>query len=449
VSKLKTVYVCQSCAATFPKWMGKCLQCGSWNTIEEQIVEQRSGTRSANSPNPIKEPISLISVKQEKHIRQTTAISEFDRVLGGGLMPGSVILIGGEPGIGKSTLLLQLVLKNKQWKSLYVAGEESEAQIKDRADRLGEVHGNCLITTQLIVEDLVQLFRDIKPDIVIVDSIQSTQSRNLESIPGTISQIRESAYQLINIAKYLNFPIVLVGHITKVGNIAGPKVLEHLVDTVLQFEGDQSSGLRILRTTKNRFGNTAEIGIFEMQQSGLKEIPNPSEILIDLHSEPLPGVALALINEGIRPLIVEVQALVSAASFGTPQRSSTGYDQKRLNMLLAVLEKRAGLKLSTRDVFVNITGGIRITDTAGDMAVIAAIISSYLDLSINHDTCFAGEVGLSGEIRPMRQIGQRIEEANRLGFKKIVTSSSKKDSKLDTNIIIKEIRTLVKFLSKG
>ena len=360
--------------------MGKCVQCGSWNTIEEQVVEHRPGIKSTSGALTAKEPTPLNTVKQEKHRRQTTSIGELDRVLGGGLMPGSVILIGGEPGIGKSTLLLQLVLRNQQWKSLYVAGEESEAQIKDRADRLGNAHSNCLITTQLVVEDLIQLFRDIKPDIVIVDSIQTTQSRNLESIPGTISQIRESAYQLINIAKHLNFPIILVGHITKVGNIAGPKVLEHLVDTVLQFEGDQSSGLRILRTTKNRFGNTAEIGIFEMQQAGLKEIPNPSEILIDMHSEALPGVALALINEGVRPLIVEVQALVSTASFGTPQRSSTGYDQKRLNMILAVLEKRAGLKLSTRDVFVNVTGGIKITDTAGDMAVVAAIISSYLDI---------------------------------------------------------------------
>lgn len=427
--------------------MGKCTQCDSWNTIEEQVVEQRNRPLSSSSHPIVKEPIALISVKQEKHTRQSSKISEFDRVLGGGFMPGSVILIGGEPGIGKSTLLLQLVLKNKQWKSLYIAGEESEAQIKDRADRLGDVHENCLISTQLVVEDLCQLFHDIRPDIVIVDSIQTTHSRNLESIPGTISQIRESAYQLINTAKSLNFPLILVGHITKIGNIAGPKVLEHLVDTVLQFEGEQSSGLRILRTTKNRFGNTAEIGIFEMLQNGLKEIPNPSEILVDFHSEPLPGVALALINEGVRPLVVEVQALVSTASFGTPQRSSTGYDQKRLNMLLAVLEKRAGLKLSTRDVFVNVTGGIKITDTAADLALAAAIISSYLDLAINADTCFAGEIGLSGEIRPMRQIGQRIEEAKRLGFKKIITANLKKDSHIKENIVVDEIRTLVKILN--
>ncbi len=426
--------------------MGKCTQCNSWNTIEEQVVEQRSRNLCSSSVQNIKEPIPLISVKQERHTRQTTQISEFDRVLGGGLMPGSVILIGGEPGIGKSTLLLQLVLKNKQWKSLYVAGEESEAQIKDRADRLGNAHENCLITTQLVVEDLCQLFQEIKPDIVIVDSIQTTQSRSLESIPGTISQIRESAYQLINTAKYLNFPLVLVGHITKVGNIAGPKVLEHLVDTVLQFEGEQSSGLRILRTTKNRFGNTAEIGIFEMLQNGLKEIPNPSEILVDFHSEPLPGVALALVNEGVRPLVVEVQALVSTASFGTPQRSSTGYDQKRLNMLLAVLEKRAGLKLSTRDVFVNVTGGIKITDTAADLAFAAAIVSSYLDLAVDTVTCFAGEIGLSGEIRPMRQIGQRIEEAKRLGFKKIITANQKKESRVKENMVVDEIRTLVKLV---
>lgn len=449
MSKVKTLYVCQNCSASFPKWMGKCTQCDSWNTIEEQVVEQRRGSLSKTSQASIKEPTKLNMVKQEKHARQLTKIGEFDRVLGGGFMPGSVVLIGGEPGIGKSTLLLQLALKNKQWKTLYVAGEESEAQIKDRADRLGVAHENILITTQLVVEDLCQLFQDIKPDIVIVDSIQAIQSRNLESIPGTISQIRESAYQLINSAKFLNFPLILVGHITKIGNIAGPKVLEHLVDTVLQFEGDQSSGLRILRTSKNRFGNTSEIGIFEMQQTGLKEIPNPSEILVDFHTEPLPGVALALVYEGIRPLVVEVQALVSTASFGTPQRSSTGYDPKRLNMLLAVLEKRAGIKLSTRDVFVNVTGGIKITDTAADTALAAAIISSYLDLVIDLDTCFAGEIGLSGEIRPIRSIVQRIEEAKRLGFKRIITSIHKKEIQISENIIVDEIRSLVKLLTKG
>ncbi len=429
--------------------MGKCPQCNSWNTIEEQVVEQRKTTQLKSLQSTVKEPIKLVTVKQEQHSRQSTKISEFNRVLGGGLMPGSVILIGGEPGIGKSTLLLQLALNNNQWKTLYVAGEESEAQIKDRADRLGVVHENILISSQLVVEDLCALFHDIKPDIVIIDSIQTTHSRSLESIPGTISQIRESAYQLINSAKFHNFPLILVGHITKIGNIAGPKVLEHLVDTVLQFEGEQNSGLRILRTTKNRFGNTSEIGIFEMLQSGLKEIPNPSEILVDYHSNPLPGVALALVNEGVRPLVIEVQALVSTASFGTPQRSSTGYDPKRLNMLLAVLEKRAGLKLSTRDVFINVTGGIKITDTAADLALAAAIISSYLDLVIELDTCFAGEIGLSGEIRPMRTITQRIDEAKRLGFKKIITANNKKHNNINENIIVDEIRTLVKILSKS
>lgn len=448
MSKLKTVYVCQNCTATFPKWMGRCTQCHSWNTIEEEVIEQRSHGKTLSGHDNTREPVTLSSVKQESHKRLTTKISELDRVLGGGLMPGSVILIGGEPGIGKSTLLLQLALNNKEWKTLYVAGEESEAQIKDRADRLGETHKNIYITTQLVVEELSNLFQTIKPDIVIVDSIQTTHSSNLESIPGTISQIRESAYQLINTAKTLNIPLILVGHITKIGNIAGPKVLEHLVDTVLQFEGDTNSGLRILRTTKNRFGNTAEIGIFEMLNNGLNEISNPTEILVNLHTTPLPGIALALINEGIRPLVIEVQALVSTANFGTPQRSSTGYDPKRLNMLLAVLEKRAGLKLSTRDVFINVTGGIKITDTAADLAIAASIVSSYFDLTINPDTCFAGEIGLSGEIRTIRTISQRIDEALRLGFKEIITANHKKNTN-SKNIIVDEIRTLVKILNNN
>lgn len=426
--------------------MGKCSGCESWNSFEEQTIDSQKVRQVIQPAINLSQPVSLLSVQQIKHKRIPTSIGEFDRVVGGGLMPGSVILIGGEPGVGKSTLLLQLALINKNWKTLYVAGEESDSQIKDRADRLGNVHDNCLITNIMVVEELCQLFQNIKPEIVIVDSIQTIRSHSLESIPGTISQIRESAYQLINIAKYLNIPLILVGHITKIGNIAGPKVLEHLVDTVLQFEGEQTKGLRILRTTKNRFGNTSEIGIFEMQQGGLIEVKNPSEILIDIHSENLPGVALALINEGIRPLIVEVQALVSTASYGTPQRSSNGYDPKRLNMLLAVLEKRAGLKLSTRDVFVNITGGLKVSDTAVDLALAAAIISSFLDIVIRPDTCFTGEVGLSGEIRPVRQINNRVEEAQRLGFKYILTAPVKKTIKAKF-ISITEIKELVKYLN--
>ena len=447
MSKSKTIFICQSCGVSSPKWMGKCSHCDSWNSFEEQVIETNAGRKIFTNTAIASQPVSLVSVKSVKHQRLFTSINEFDRVVGGGLMPGSVILIGGEPGVGKSTLLLQLALLNKDWKTLYVAGEESEYQIKDRAIRLGCIHENCLITNIMAVEELCQLFQDIKPDIVIIDSIQTIRSQNLESIPGTISQIRESAYQLINAAKYLNIPLFLVGHITKVGNIAGPKVLEHLVDTVLQFEGEQSNGLRILRTTKNRFGNTSEIGIFEMQQTGLMEVSNPSEVLIDTHSELLPGVALALVNEGIRPLVIEVQALVSATSFGMPQRSSNGYDHKRLNMLLAVLEKRAGLKLSTRDVFVNVTGGIKITDTAADMALAAAIISSFLDIVTGTDTCFTGEVGLSGEIRPVRQINNRTEEASRLGFKNIVSAPVKTGVKSSV-IPITEVKGLVKYLSK-
>lgn len=421
VAKPRSIFVCQGCGATFPKWMGKCTQCGAWNTIEEQVAERQRGAAGyGGSRGPAGEalaPVALATVSRERHSRQSSGISELDRVLGGGVMPGSVILIGGEPGIGKSTLLLQLILKNRHWRSLYVAGEESEGQIKSRADRIGQVHDNILITTDIIVEDICDYLRADRPDIVIVDSIQTIQSRALDSIPGTISQIREAAYQLINVAKALGVPTVLVGHITKVGNIAGPKILEHMVDTVLQFEGESSSGLRVLRTTKNRFGNTSEIGVFEMSQEGLREIPVPSDILVTMHTEPLPGIALALVNEGVRPLVVEVQALVSATSAGMPQRSATGYDIRRVNMLLAVLEKRAGLKLGSRDVFVNITGGIKITDTAADMAIAAAIISSYLDIAVDPGVCFAGEIGLSGEIRPARQGAQRVSEAHRLGFR--------------------------------
>ncbi len=384
----------------------------------------------------------LKKVQPDSYSRIPSKIGELDRVLGGGMMPGSVVLIGGEPGIGKSTLLLQLTLQNSDKKIVYVAGEESTAQIKDRADRLGEISDNCFISTELIVENLNEQLKKEKPALIIVDSIQTLQSHNLESIPGTISQIRETAYQLINMAKYLNVPLFLVGHITKSGNIAGPKVLEHMVDTVLQFEGEHTGQLRLLRTTKNRFGSTAEIGVFEMQQNGLREVSNPSEILVQHYAEQLTGTAVAVVNEGIRPLMVEVQALVSPATYGTPQRTANGYNPKRLNMLLAVLEKRAGLKLSTRDVFVNIAGGLKIADTAIDLAMAAAIISSYLDLEISPQTCFSGEIGLAGEIRPVSRMEQRISEARRLGYKKVFTRSTNKSG---SNLT--DIRQLVKQLN--
>jgi DNA repair protein RadA/Sms len=435
LAKTKTQYICQSCGANSPKWLGKCPQCHAWNSMEESIVETSS---KSVRQNPIgtdtQKLFKLKEVAPEKHHRIGSRIGELDRVLGGGMMPGSVILIGGEPGIGKSTLLLQLTLKNPDKKIVYVAGEESSAQIKDRADRLGTVSEKCYISTELIVEQLNEQLKKERPDIIIVDSIQTLQSRNLESIPGTISQIRESAYQLINMAKYLNVPLFLVGHITKSGNIAGPKVLEHMVDTVLQFEGEHTGQLRLLRTTKNRFGSTAEIGVFEMLQSGLREVSNPSELLTRTDGEELTGTAVAVVNEGIRPLMVEVQALVSPASYGTPQRSSNGYDHKRLNMLLAVLEKRAGLKLSSRDVFVNIAGGLKIADTAIDMAMAAAIISSYLDITIPPHTCFSGEIGLAGEIRSVSRIEQRISEASRLGYKNIHTHSTSKSQSALGNI---------------
>ncbi len=413
--------------------------------MEESVVSANPKQASQQINNTFTDDrprlVHLKNVEPEKHLRTQSQIGELDRVLGGGMMPGSVILIGGEPGIGKSTLLLQLTLKNPGKKIIYVAGEESTAQIKDRADRLGEITENCLISTELIVEKLNEQLKEERPDLVIVDSIQTLQSQNLESIPGTISQIRESAYQLINMAKYLNIPLFLVGHITKSGNIAGPKVLEHMVDTVLQFEGEHTGQLRLLRTTKNRFGSTAEIGVFEMQQNGLREVSNPSEILVQHYNEQLTGTAVAVVNEGIRPLMVEVQALVSPATYGTPQRTANGYNPKRLNMLLAVLEKRAGLKLSTRDVFVNIAGGLNIADTAIDMAMAAAIISSYLDMEISPQTCFAGEIGLAGEIRPVSRLDQRISEATRLGYQNIFARSKEEKGQ---NIL--DIRNLVKKL---
>lgn len=445
MAKTKTQYICQACGASSPKWLGKCPQCGAWNSMEETVMQTSKADKrqaAASFDDNQTKLHQLKKVQPDSYSRIPSKIGELDRVLGGGMMPGSVVLIGGEPGIGKSTLLLQLTLQNSDKKIVYVAGEESTAQIKDRADRLGEISDNCFISTELIVENLNEQLKKEKPALIIVDSIQTLQSHNLESIPGTISQIRETAYQLINMAKYLNVPLFLVGHITKSGNIAGPKVLEHMVDTVLQFEGEHTGQLRLLRTTKNRFGSTAEIGVFEMQQNGLREVSNPSEILVQHYAEQLTGTAVAVVNEGIRPLMVEVQALVSPATYGTPQRTANGYNPKRLNMLLAVLEKRAGLKLSTRDVFVNIAGGLKIADTAIDLAMAAAIISSYLDLEISPQTCFSGEIGLAGEIRPVSRMEQRISEARRLGYKKVFTRSTNKSG---SNLT--DIRQLVKQLN--
>ncbi|ALO15996.1 DNA repair protein RadA [Salinivirga cyanobacteriivorans] len=445
MAKTKTQYICQACGASSPKWLGKCPQCGAWNSMEETVMQTSKADKRQAAVNFDDNQTKLHQLKKvqpDSYSRIPSKIGELDRVLGGGMMPGSVVLIGGEPGIGKSTLLLQLTLQNSDKKIVYVAGEESTAQIKDRADRLGEISDNCFISTELIVENLNEQLKKEKPALIIVDSIQTLQSHNLESIPGTISQIRETAYQLINMAKYLNVPLFLVGHITKSGNIAGPKVLEHMVDTVLQFEGEHTGQLRLLRTTKNRFGSTAEIGVFEMQQNGLREVSNPSEILVQHYAEQLTGTAVAVVNEGIRPLMVEVQALVSPATYGTPQRTANGYNPKRLNMLLAVLEKRAGLKLSTRDVFVNIAGGLKIADTAIDLAMAAAIISSYLDLEISPQTCFSGEIGLAGEIRPVSRMEQRISEARRLGYKKVFTRSTNKSG---SNLT--DIRQLVKQLN--
>ena len=421
----KTVYICQQCGATSPKWVGKCPYCNSWNSYTEEIIGSKdikpSGavTKSVISNKAKK----LSEIKTNEVERIDTKNGEFNRVLGGGIVPGSVVLIGGEPGIGKSTLLLQIALSIPQ-KTLYVSGEESASQIKLRAERLSAKSDNCLILCEVTVENIIPHIKENNPGLVIVDSIQTLRTENVDSSPGTITQIRECADLLIRHAKEFNVPIILIGHINKDGNIAGPKILEHMVDTVLQFEGDSSHVYRVLRGVKNRFGTTSEVGIFEMLQNGLREVSNPGELLLLHHDKDTSGVTIAAAVEGLRPFLIEVQALVSTAAYGVPQRSTTGFDSKRLNMLLAVLERRAGFRLNTKDVFLNIAGGIKIIDPAMDLAVLVAVLSSDLDIAVDTHTCFAGEVGLTGEIRPVNRVEQRITEAEKLGFKRIIISQS-------------------------
>jgi DNA repair protein RadA/Sms len=439
MSKVKTSFFCQNCGNQYSKWQGQCNACKEWNTIvEEVIVKEEKANWKTNTTETKKasKPLKIKEIDATQEVRMDTTDGELNRVLGGGLVLGSLTLLGGEPGIGKSTLLLQVSLK-LPYKTLYVSGEESQKQIKMRAERITSNSDNCYILTETKTQNIFKQIQEIEPEIVIIDSIQTLHTDYIESSPGSISQIRETTAELIKFAKETNIPVILIGHITKDGTIAGPKILEHMVDTVLQFEGDRNHVYRILRSLKNRFGSTAELGIYEMQGSGLREVSNPSEILISHKNEELSGTAIASTLEGMRPLMIEIQALVSTAVYGTPQRSTTGYNAKRLNMILAVLEKRAGFRLGTKDVFLNITGGISIDDPAIDLSVVAAILSSNEDIPIHKNYCFAGEVGLSGEIRPVNRVDQRIQEAEKLGFSTIFVSKYNKISLKNTGIKVR------------
>ncbi|SMO62381.1 DNA replication and repair protein RadA [Saccharicrinis carchari] len=423
MAKTKSVFVCQNCGTDSPKWVGKCNACGQWNTFVEELVHKspsKSGIVHDFFDTSASKPIYINEVPVSDLPRINTSNIELDRVLGGGMVPGSMILVGGEPGIGKSTLVLQMALRIGTQKVLYVSGEESPQQIKLRADRIHKGNENCLVVSETSLEKIMGHIKSVKPDLLVIDSIQTLSSESIESLPGSVSQIRECTGAILRVAKETNLPVVLIGHINKEGNLAGPKVLEHMVDVVLQFEGDRNHMYRILRSIKNRFGSTAEIGIFEMLGDGLREVANPSELLLSYHHDNLSGVAISAAIEGMRPFLIETQALVSTAAYGTPQRSATGFDLRRLNMLLAVLEKRAGFKLAVKDVFLNIAGGIKVNDPSIDLAVVSAILSSNIDIPLTQKICMAGEVGLSGEIRPVTRIEQRIGEAAKLGFEQII-----------------------------
>lgn len=424
-AKQKTAYFCKECGFEAPKWLGRCPACGEWNTFAEQVISKGSpsaeivalaGAENSTPPQPITQ------IRKRETRRIDTGNSEVNRVLGGGLVPGSLILLGGEPGIGKSTLSLQIALTDNGLKTLYVSGEESAEQIKMRADRLGIHNEQCLIYTETQVEQIARQIQAERPDLVIIDSIQTISTETVDSSAGSISQIRESASLLLKVAKTTSTSIFIIGHITKDGAIAGPKVLEHIVDVVLQFEGDNNQIYRILRGNKNRFGATFEIGVFEMHDQGLSTVENPSEILLTHYDEPLSGIAVGASVDGIRPYLIEVQALVSSAAYGTPQRSATGYDSRRMNMLLAVLEKRVGMKMFQKDVFLNFAGGFKVADPGLDLSVLSAVVSSYYDRAIEAGVCCAGEIGLSGEVRPASRSEQRISEAARLGFRRIIVS---------------------------
>ncbi|TWI99347.1 DNA repair protein RadA/Sms [Mucilaginibacter frigoritolerans] len=434
MAKTKFAYFCQSCGYESAKWLGKCPSCSQWNTFAEEILEKANTSvpnwkTASTSLQRANKPVEVANITFTEEQRLLTPDNEFNRVLGGGIVAGSLVLIGGEPGIGKSTLMLQLALNMPNLKVLYVSGEESERQIKMRAERLtplppeGGVFGKgCYILTETSTQNIFKQIEQLEPDLVIVDSIQTLHSAHIESTPGSVSQVRECTAELLRFAKESSTPVFLIGHITKDGMIAGPKILEHMVDTVMQFEGDRHHVYRILRTVKNRFGSASELGIYEMLGEGLREVSNPSEILLSQRDEALSGITISATLEGMRPMMIETQALVSTSPYGTPQRTATGFDTKRMSMLLAVLEKRCGFSLGNKDVFLNITGGIRVEDPAIDLGLAAAIISSYQDIPIPFKTCFAGEIGLSGEIRAVNRVEQRIAEAQKLGFEQIFIS---------------------------
>jgi len=455
MAKTKTTFFCQNCGTQHAKWAGQCHACKEWNTIVEEVVQKedkkdwKQGTNAfAKAEKRVSKALKINEISTSPEKRLSTNNNELNRVLGGGLVPGSLTLLGGEPGIGKSTLCLQISL-NLPYKTLYVSGEESQQQIKMRAERIHPESALCYILSETKTQNIFRHVTELEPDILIIDSIQTLHTNHIESSPGSVSQIRETTAELIKFAKETSTPVILIGHITKDGNIAGPKILEHMVDTVLQFEGDRNHVYRILRAHKNRFGSTNELGIYEMQGSGLREVSNPSEILISKNAEDLSGTAVAATLEGMRPLMIEIQALVSTAVYGTPQRSTTGYNVKRLNMLLAVLEKRAGFKLGAKDVFLNVTGGISVDDPAIDLAVVAAVLSSNVDIAIEKSLCFAAEIGLAGEVRPVNRVEQRILEAEKLGFKSILISTYCKipDGNYTINIIkVAKVNDVVRHL---
>ena len=449
MAKPKIQYVCSSCGAKAPQMIGRCPVCGEWGTYEEEIsvdmTTKKGVVTRGSTPQRIQEVLS------QEEMRIDMQSSELNRVLGGGLVPGSLVLLGGEPGIGKSTLALQVLMKMGGKKTLYASGEESAKQLKLRAERLAGDPDNLYIMAETSLERILDSATELQPEVVVVDSIQTIGTETIEASIGSLSQVRECAARILQYAKEKNIPFIIVGHINKEGSLAGPKVLEHIVDTVLQFEGDQHYVYRILRAQKNRFGSTSELGIFEMQQDGLREVNNPSELLLSSNRDGLSGVAIAAAVEGVRPLLIEVQALVASAAYGTPQRSSTGFDARRLNMLLAVLEKRVGFKLLQKDVFVNIAGGIRVNDPAIDLAILAAVLSSNMDVALDEQTCVTGEVGLAGEIRPVNRIDQRIREAEKLGFKTIIVPKGQKYNTHNLQIKVVEISRVIdafKFLFK-
>ena len=443
MAKVSTQYICSNCGAKAPQMIGRCPVCGEWGTYEEEVSVATSATKGGATLRRGAKAQRLHEVDAKEEMRIDMHSTELNRVLGGGLVPGSLVLLGGEPGIGKSTLALQVLLKMGEKKTLYASGEESAKQLKLRAERLSGDASNLYILAETSLERILDSVTDIQPEIVVIDSIQTIGTEAIEASIGSLSQVRECAARILQYAKEKNVPFIIVGHINKEGSLAGPKVLEHIVDTVLQFEGDQHYVYRILRAQKNRFGSTSELGIFQMQQDGLREVVNPSELLLSKNREGLSGIAIAAAVEGVRPLLIEVQALVASAAYGTPQRSSTGFDGRRLNMLLAVLEKRVGFKLMQKDVFVNIAGGLRVNDPAIDLAVLAAVLSSNMDIALSEETCITGEVGLAGEIRPVNRIDQRIREAEKLGFQHIIVPSGQKYNAHGLKIKVVEVSRVV------